>query len=96
KAGLDPKSLDSGFPLDLKKARDVLGDDVVIRGNLHVMTLLEGPREKIRSEALGILGSGVLKGKMFIFGEGNNVAPFTPVENMNYAYEVVREHGALK
>jgi uroporphyrinogen-III decarboxylase len=95
KIGLDIKSLDSGYPLDLKMARAILGDDVVIRGNLHVMTLLYGPMEKIRSETLNILHSGVLKGKMFIFGEGNNVAPLTPVENLNYAYGVVREHGFL-
>jgi uroporphyrinogen-III decarboxylase len=73
----------------------VLGEDVVIRGNLHIMTLLEGPKEKLREETLKILNSGVLKGKKFIFGDGNNVAPFTPVENMNYAYKVVREHGVL-
>ncbi|MGQ9514479.1 MAG: uroporphyrinogen decarboxylase family protein [Thermoproteota archaeon] len=90
------KSIDSGYPLDLKKARDILGDDVVIRGNLHVMTLLNGPMEKIRAETLQILQSGVLKGKMFIFGEGNNVAPLTPAENMNYAYRIVRELGVLR
>jgi len=95
KRELDINSIDSGYPLDLKKARDILGEDVVIRGNLHVMTLLDGPKERIRAETLKILGSGVLYGKKFIFGEGNNVAPFTPAENMNYAYEVVREHGVL-
>jgi len=96
KRELDISSLDSGYPLDLKRARDILGDDVAIRGNLHIVTLLEGPKEKIRAETLKILGSGVLRGKKFTFGEGNNVAPFTPAENMNYAYEVVREHGSLR
>jgi uroporphyrinogen-III decarboxylase len=92
---LEIKYLDSGFPLDLAKARETLGDDVTIRGNIHVVTLLNGPKDDIRNEALRILGSGVLRGKKFIFGEGNNVAPMTPAENLNFAYEVVRRYGKL-
>jgi len=85
--------LDTGFPLDLGEARKILGEDVVIRGNLHVATLLHGPRRKIMEETLRIIGSGVADSKRFIFGEGNNVAPRTPPENLNYAYRLVKHHG---
>lgn len=87
------RSIDTGFPLDLGEAREILGEDVLVRGNLHVMTLLRGPKEKIKKETIKILNSGVMKGKRYIFGEGNNVAPNTPMENLNYAYDLVREIG---
>jgi uroporphyrinogen-III decarboxylase len=86
-------SLDTGFPLDLEKARQVLGEDVTIRGNLHVATLYGGPKEKVEKETLRIIRSGVTRGRKFIFGEGNNVAPNTPAENLNHAYFTVKRHG---
>ena len=85
--------LDTGFPLNLNKAREILGEDIVIRGNLHVATLLEGPKEKIREEVLRIIKSNVVKGGKFIFGEGNNVAPNTPSENLNCAYQTAKSYG---
>jgi uroporphyrinogen-III decarboxylase len=85
--------LDTGFPLNLEKAREILGEDVTIRGNLHIATLYEGPKEKIEKETLRIIGSSVTRGRKFIFGEGNNVAPNTPSENLNYAYQVAKRHG---
>jgi uroporphyrinogen-III decarboxylase len=77
----------------LEKAREILGEDVTIRGNLHIATLYEGPKEKIEKETLRIIGSSVTRGRKFIFGEGNNVAPNTPSENLNYAYQVAKRHG---
>jgi uroporphyrinogen-III decarboxylase len=85
--------LDTGFPLNLDRAREILGEDVVIRGNLHVATLYEGPKRKIEKETLRIITSSVTMGKRFIFGEGNNVAPNTPSENLNYAYKIAKHQG---
>jgi len=33
--------LDTGFPLNLEKAREILGEDVIIMGNLHIATPYE-------------------------------------------------------
>ncbi len=85
--------LDTGFPLNLEKAREILGEDVIIRGNLHIATLYEGPKQKIKQETLKIIGSKITLGRKFVFGEGNNVAPNTPTENLNYAYKIVKQHG---
>ncbi|MCX8170787.1 MAG: uroporphyrinogen decarboxylase family protein [Candidatus Bathyarchaeota archaeon] len=93
KEELHIRFLDTGFPLSLERAREILGEDVTIRGNLNILTLLEGLKDKIREETLKIIGSGATRGRRFIFGEGNNVAPKTPPENLNYAYEIVRKYG---
>ncbi len=39
------------------------------------------------------MGSGVKEGRRFIFCEGNNVPPGTPVEHFDSAYEAAREFG---
>lgn len=93
KEELNIRFLDTGFPLNLERAREILGEDVIIRGNLNILTLLEGPKSRIREETFRIIGSKVTRGKKFIFGEGNNVAPKTPPENLNYAYKIVKEYG---
>jgi len=87
------KYIDTGFPLNLEEARRILGPDVVIRGNLNIATLLEGSLERIKNETIKIITSKVIEGKRFIFGEGNNVAPKTPPENLRYAYEIVKQYG---
>lgn len=85
--------IDTGFPLNLGRAREILGLDVIIRGNLNIITLLNGPLSRIKDETIKIISSNVTKGRKFIFGEGNNVAPRTPPENLNYAYEIVKQYG---
>ncbi|MBS7648789.1 hypothetical protein KEJ17_03995, partial [Candidatus Bathyarchaeota archaeon] len=86
-------SIDTGFPLDLGKAREILGEDVVIQGGVRVTTLKQGPLSKIEDEVKSIFGSGVAKGKRFIFRDANNVAPNTPVEHLNFTYELVKRIG---
>lgn len=87
---LNISSIDTGFPLDLGKARSILGDDVVIQGGVKVTTLKEGPLKKIEDEVRSVLNSGVARSKRFVFREANNVAPKTPVENLNFTYELVK------
>ncbi|MGB9718405.1 MAG: uroporphyrinogen decarboxylase family protein [Thermoproteota archaeon] len=93
KEELNISSIDTGFPLDLGRAREILGEDVVIQGGVRVTTLKQGPLNRIRDEVESILASGVTKGKRFVFRDANNVAPNTPVENLNFAYELVRKTG---
>ncbi|MBS7625182.1 hypothetical protein KEJ29_06370 [Candidatus Bathyarchaeota archaeon] len=96
KEELNIRYIDTGFPLNLERAREILGEDVIIRGNLNIMTLLEGPKERIGKETLMIINSQVTRGRRFIFGEGNNVAPRTPPEHLNYAYEIVKKCGEYR
>ncbi|MEM1913129.1 MAG: uroporphyrinogen decarboxylase family protein [Thermofilaceae archaeon] len=96
KEELNIAAIDTGFPIDLGKAREVLGDDVLIRGGVRVVTLEHGPLEKIEEEVRAVLSSGVVKGRRFIFGEANNVTPGTPEQHLNYTYELVRRHGRFE
>jgi uroporphyrinogen-III decarboxylase len=74
-------------------AREILGEDVTIYGGVKVTTLRQGPVSRIEEETKGVLNSGVTRGKRFVFRDANNVAPDTPTEHLNYAYELVKELG---
>jgi uroporphyrinogen-III decarboxylase len=95
KEELNISSIDTGFPLDLGKAREILGDDVTIYGGVRVTTLQYGPLSKIEEETKNVLNSGVTRGRRFVFRDANNVAPNTPVEHLNYAYELVKKLGTF-
>lgn len=89
KKELNINSFDLGFPVDLSQARRDVGPDVFLRGNLHPMTLRNGPVSLIREKTAEILQTGVKEGRRYTFCEGNNVAPGTPPEHFAAAYETV-------
>jgi hypothetical protein len=93
KEELNISSIDTGFPIDLGKAREILGEDVVIQGGVKVTTLKEGSLSRIEEEVRSVLDSGVTKGKRFVFRDANNVAPNTPVKHLNFTYELVKRIG---
>jgi uroporphyrinogen-III decarboxylase len=90
---LNIQDYDLGFPVDLGQVRRDLGPGALLRGNLHPMTLCEGPVEKIREETAAILQSGVKEGRRYVFCEGNNVAPNTPLAHFQAAYDAARDYG---
>jgi uroporphyrinogen-III decarboxylase len=91
---LNIQDFDLGFPVDLGQVRKDLGPGAMLHGNLHPMVLRDGPVSLIRQKTAAILGSGVMEGGRYVFGEGNNVAPGTPVEHFQAAYETVKAVGA--
>lgn len=91
---LNIQDFDTGFPVDLGELRRALGPGALLRGNLHPRVLSEGPISLIRKETERILRSGVKTGRKYIFSEGNNTAPCTPVEHFDAAYDAAREYGA--
>lgn len=91
---LNIQDFDLGFPVDLGQARTELGPQALLRGNLHPQLLREGPPSAIGQETARIMQSGVKEGRRFVFCEGNNVAPGTPVEHFAAAYEAARVYGA--
>ncbi|UCH33596.1 MAG: hypothetical protein JSV65_13630, partial [Armatimonadota bacterium] len=90
---LNIQSFDLGFPVNLGQARRELGPEATLRGNLHPQMLRDGPASLIRDGTAGILRSGVMEGRRYVFCEGNNVAPGTPLEHFRAAYDVVRALG---
>lgn len=90
---LHVRSIDTGFPIDLGRARKELGPDVELLGGPSVPLLYRGSPEQVRCEVIRILRSGVMEGGRFILREGNNLAPGTPLENLWAMYEAAKEFG---
>ena len=90
---LNITSFDTGFPIDLAKATRELGPDVRLQGGIHVTTLRDATPQAVREECRRILLSGVKANKRFVFREANNLAPHTPLENIQAMYDAVKEFG---
>ncbi len=90
---LNVRSVDTGFPIDLGKARHDLGPDVELLGGPAVPLLHHGTPQQVREETIRILQSGVMEGGKFILREGNNLAPGTPLENLWAMYETGKQYG---
>jgi len=90
---LNIQSFDLGFPTDLGQARRDLGPGALLRGNLHPQILRDGPVSLIRDKTAQILRSGVMEGRRYVFCEGNNVAPQTPLEHFRMTYETAKSVG---
>ncbi len=88
---LNIRKFDTGFPVDFGPLRRELGPDVLINGGPHVAFLMEATPDQVRNEVRRILTSGILEGGRFILREGNNLAPYTPIENTEAMYHAGRE-----
>lgn len=93
KQELNIVSFDTGFPVDFGQIRRVLGPEVWIAGGPHVEFLMHATPQQVREECKRILESGVLEGGRFALREGNNLAPNTPLENIEAMYRAGREFG---
>ena len=92
---LNIRTFDTGFPVDFGQLRQSLGPDVRIQGGPHVELLRSATPEQVREEVRRILATGVLEGGMFVLREGNNLAPGTPLENIEAMVHAGREFGML-
>lgn len=90
------QSFDTGFPVDHGALRRALGPDVNINGGPTVMQLLDGTREGIEARVKQICGSGVMEGGRFVMIAANNLAPMTPVENIQTLYEATKRYGKFE
>ncbi|OPZ79976.1 MAG: Uroporphyrinogen decarboxylase (URO-D) [bacterium ADurb.Bin429] len=73
--------------------RAALGPGIVIEGGPHVDLLLHGTPEAVGAETRRILRSGVTEGGKFILKEANNLAPRTPMANLQAMYDACRTEG---
>ncbi|MFH1903304.1 MAG: uroporphyrinogen decarboxylase family protein [Candidatus Omnitrophota bacterium] len=96
KENLRVNSFDTGFPVDFGKLRQELGPEIQILGGPTVMLLKNGTSEEIRTEIKRICGSGIMEGGRFVLREGNNLAPCTPVENVEAMYEAGKVFGVYE
>ncbi|MBI3895939.1 MAG: uroporphyrinogen decarboxylase [Acidobacteria bacterium] len=80
--------------IELADAWQRVGQDVAVQGNLDPAVLL-GPRQKIRECVEHILCS-VNEQAGHIFNLGHGILPETPVENVQWVVELVREFSSKR
>ena len=90
---LNVQSFDTGFPVDFARLRRQLGPGVEILGGPTIMLLREGTPKEVREEVRRICASGIMEGGRFILREANNLAPCTPIENLQTMYVAAMEFG---
>jgi len=88
---INVQEFETGFPVDFGKLRRELGPEVLIHGGPNIMLLLNGTPEAVREETRRILNSGIAEGGRFILREGNNLAPRTPLINLDAMYQEARQ-----
>lgn len=93
KESLNVLSFDTGYPFDFAEFRRELGPDVEVYGGPSVPLLRFGSPEGVRAEVTRVLESGIMEGGRFVLREGNNLAPGTPVENLEVMYETAKRVG---
>ncbi len=84
---------DTGFPIDFARVRQELGPLVRIQGGPHIEILRNGSVPEIRNEVKRIFETGIAGSGRFVLRDANNLAPFTPLQNMEAMYETGREYG---
>lgn len=87
------RHFDTGYPVDFGAVRQALGTETEISGGPHIELLLNGSPASIRERTGEILQSGIMHGGKFILREGNNLAPKTPLQNIEAMYQACREYG---
>jgi len=90
---LGATAFDTGFPVDHGKIRRELGPDITIYGGPHVELLLHGTPSEVAAETRRILRSGVMEGGKFVLREANNLAPRTPMANLQAMYDTCKVEG---
>jgi len=93
---LNVQAFDTGFPVDFAWLRNELGSNVQINGGPTIMLLKDGSPEQIRNEVKRICESGIKEGGRFVLREANNLAPCTPIENIEIMYEAGKEYGGYQ
>ncbi len=78
-------------PSDIAKT---MGGKVRLWGNINPMLMLNGSKEEVKAEALTILEYLAPLGG-FMLGDGANVCPGTPLENINVLVEASKEYASM-
>ena len=77
---------------DIFKAKEILGDRVCIKGNVPSSLLCTGTPEQVKEATRQVIEKLAPCGGLII-QDGNNIAPGSPVENINAMMEAAEEYG---
>ena len=90
---LNIQTFDLGFPTDMGRAREELGEGATLIGNIAPHLLKHGSEEAIRTAVRRLCESGAMRGGRFILHDGNNCAPETPIRHFAAMYEAGKVFG---
>jgi uroporphyrinogen-III decarboxylase len=80
-----------GWNVDLEKVRQVMGGRVVLLGNVNPLTIAQGTPEQVKAETRRVIEK-LAPCRGLIIQDGNNIAPESPVENINAMMEAAEEY----
>lgn len=87
-----PKKWDFGYPIDPFWAKEVVGDDCVLIGNISPILLASGSRADVEEAARQCLRA-VAPGAGYVMMDGNNIPGDAPLENVRAIVDVAHRHG---
>lgn len=76
--------------ISLSAARDLLGRDVPLQGNIDPIKLAKAPLELLEQEVAAVLQEGALI-RAHIVNVGHGIIPSTPMKNVEFVIEQVRK-----
>lgn len=90
---LNCRGFDTGYPIDHGRMRTELGPEIELQGGPTADLLRFGTPADVAADTRRILRSGVMTGGKFVLKEANNLAPRTPIVNLQAMYDMCREEG---
>ena len=81
-----------GWEVDLDKIADIMGGKVVLLGNVNPLIISNGTPDDVK-QATRLVIEKLAPCKGIIIQDGNNIAPGSPVENINAMMEAAEEFG---
>jgi len=86
-----PKQWDFGYPIDPLWAKEVVGEDCVLIGNVSPLLLANGTRDEVEAVSRRCL-EAVANGGGYILMDGNNI-PEAPLDNVRAMIGVAKRFG---
>lgn len=86
-------SFDTGFPVNHGALCRELGSEVTIQGGPSAQLIRGGTPEEIDRESKRILEEVKPLSRRFIFRDGNDIPPYTPLENIQALYDACLKYG---
>ena len=81
-----------GWEVDLDRIADIMGGKVVLLGNVNPLVISNGTPDDVK-QATRLVIEKLAPCKGIIIQDGNNIAPGSPVENINAMMEAAEEFG---
>ncbi len=87
-----PRQWDFGYPIDPLWAKQTVGDDCILMGNVSPLLLAQGTVKEVEAAAR-VCMQAVAPGGGYILMDGNNIPGDAPVENVKALVRVAHELG---